>query len=273
MMKSRVASELPQEGGKSLRGLLIWFLLLRIVGLNSLPLIRGDSLRTSLSLLLEVSIYSVTAALIWRAGPILRQFNIDRNSVIAFVLFGVVLRTGTLGAPALVEIASYLMLLGVSIRLVVLLRASRSLPPSRGLKPALMGLVVGGLFSAVVAIPGFLADEWSSARSLSALGVPLALGFVHAMSHSAILEEPVFRGFLWGYLDARGWGERRIWLAQAGLFWLAHARYVATPYTFWFTVPASGLLFGWMAWKSRSVFPSMIAHGFYNALSLVLRGV
>jgi membrane protease YdiL (CAAX protease family) len=91
-----------------------------------------------------------------------------------------------------------------------------------------------------------------------------------AMSRAVILEEPVFRGFLWGFLRERGWNEKVIWLSQAALFWLAHLNYVQRPYTFWLVIPLSGLVYGWLAWKSRSLAPSMLAHAAYNSLAAVL---
>ena len=48
---------------------------------------------------------------------------------------------------------------------------------------------------------------------------------------------------------------------------LAHVYYVVrAPLSFWVIVPLSGLLFGLLAWRSRSIGSSMVAHGFTNAI-------
>jgi len=80
------------------------------------------------------------------------------------------------------------------------------------------------------------------ALPLSTVG--LVFMFLYQMGNSAIIEEPAFRGFLWGHLEQRGWSGVRIWFFQAALFWLAHVRYIDRPFTLWVTVPVGGLLFG-----------------------------
>jgi membrane protease YdiL (CAAX protease family) len=44
----------------------------------------------------------------------------------------------------------------------------------------------------------------------------LILGAIHQLAHAAIFEEPIFRGFLWGYLRKVNWKEKWILLFQAG---------------------------------------------------------
>jgi membrane protease YdiL (CAAX protease family) len=85
------------------------------------------------------------------------------------------------------------------------------------------------------------------------------------MFYAGIAEEPFFRGFLWGILRKAGWKEVWIWLTQAGLFWLGHAYFLGkATWSFWLLVPASGLIFGLLAWRSRSISTCMIAHGLAN---------
>jgi membrane protease YdiL (CAAX protease family) len=85
---------------------------------------------------------------------------------------------------------------------------------------------------------------------------------------AGIGKEPFFRGFLWGSLRKTGLKDIWIWLAQAGLFWLGHAyALLYTPFSFWLIVPVGGLVLGLLAWRSRSIAPSMVAHGLANGLS------
>lgn len=90
---------------------------------------------------------------------------------------------------------------------------------------------------------------------------------VFQASVAAVNEEPLFRGLLWGYLLDRGWSDRPIFLVQAILFWSAHFyRAIDQPYEWWVLIPVASLLFGWVAWRSRSITGSMIAHAIGNAL-------
>jgi len=93
----------------------------------------------------------------------------------------------------------------------------------------------------------------------------------YQISYAAINEEPVFRGFLWGYLRKVGWRELWIWLFQGLLFVLAHLYYVKpAPISFWFIIPLIALATGWLAWRSRSIATSMAAHGVMNGLGYTL---
>jgi membrane protease YdiL (CAAX protease family) len=136
----------------------------------------------------------------------------------------------------------------------------------------LASVLIGIGFSLFIAFPGYIiGDQDAQTRSSPFLSVFFAIGLAlnHESSHAAILEEPIFRGFLWGYLANRGWRDKSIWIIQGALFWLAHLSYWDRPYTFFVTVPAGSLLLGWLAWRSRSVGACMVAHGLFNALRFV----
>jgi len=88
------------------------------------------------------------------------------------------------------------------------------------------------------------------------------------LSTAAALEEPLFRGFLWGVLRDRGWKEPWIWLFQTLLFMLGHLFYLGTAnLSFFLIVPFGALLLGLIAWKSRSIGTSMLVHGIGNSLA------
>ena len=110
-------------------------------------------------------------------------------------------------------------------------------------------------------------------KFLTLVNAPLSvflLQFRHAMGHSAIIEEPVFRGVLWGYLRKKGWRDQRILWFQTVLFWFAHVRHYSKPHIFLITMPLGALLFGWLAWKSKTLAGSLLAHGLFNASSIFL---
>ena len=86
-------------------------------------------------------------------------------------------------------------------------------------------------------------------------------------STAAALEEPLFRGFLWGELREWGWKENHIWLLQTLLFTLGHIYYLGSANLSLFViVPLGALILGFMAWKSRSIGISMLIHGIINSL-------
>lgn len=86
------------------------------------------------------------------------------------------------------------------------------------------------------------------------------------LSTAAAMEEPLFRGFLWGVLKDRGWKELWIWLFQALLFMLGHIYYLGiNNYSFFLVVPLGALVLGLAAWKSRSIGTSILIHGISNS--------
>jgi membrane protease YdiL (CAAX protease family) len=80
-------------------------------------------------------------------------------------------------------------------------------------------------------------------------------------------EEVIFRGALWAYLRHLGWNGLTIFFTQAFLFWIAHSKYIflENPYSFWVAVPLISLLLGLIAWRSKSLTPSTIAHVLFNS--------
>ena len=90
--------------------------------------------------------------------------------------------------------------------------------------------------------------------------------FCYQLGYAATLEEPLFRGFLWGFLKERGWRDITICFFQAALFMLGHLYYLGPcNLVFFVGIPALGLVLGLLAWKSRSIGTSMLAHAFINS--------
>jgi membrane protease YdiL (CAAX protease family) len=87
----------------------------------------------------------------------------------------------------------------------------------------------------------------------------------------AVIEELVYRGFLWGCLEKKGWGWIKILFFQSGLFWAGHLFYLdSNPFTLWFAIPMMGLAFGFVARRSRSVTLSILMHGISNAVLAII---
>jgi membrane protease YdiL (CAAX protease family) len=89
---------------------------------------------------------------------------------------------------------------------------------------------------------------------------------------AAVMEEPLFRGFLWGYLRIAKLNNFWIWIFQALFFTAGHVYYLPSePLGTWFIrmiLPA--LLLGLIAWGAKSIFASMVTHGTFNAVSDML---
>jgi membrane protease YdiL (CAAX protease family) len=94
----------------------------------------------------------------------------------------------------------------------------------------------------------------------------------------AVYEEVLFRGFLWGILQRRGWRGTSICLLQAELFWaiylLDNIAYVLTAHEvslqLWVGVPIAGLVFSVLAWRARDITSSMIAHSLMNIVGQIV---
>lgn len=140
-----------------------------------------------------------------------------------------------------------------------------------------MGLLVGLGLVLITAYPGSFTVGSPNPVSKSTILASMLQGAAtipYQLGYAAVTEEPVFRGFLWGYLRKTGWRDVWIWLFQAALFTLAHLYYVkSAPLMFWFSVPVGGLALGWLAWRSRTITTSMTAHGVVNGLSRTMEFV
>lgn len=89
--------------------------------------------------------------------------------------------------------------------------------------------------------------------------------FFNQLNNAAVLEELLFRGFIWGYLIKLKWKENWIWLLQAFLFMMGHICYLGSyDLAFFIGIPATALILGLLAWKSRSISTSMTAHALVN---------
>ena len=224
---------------------------------------------------LQLLAYAITALMIGVARLSLTEFRIDKLTVILFLLFGTFLRLPSSTDDPSSVYSIYYGFGVVALALVGLILRSRSArnrwaPVSWGWLG--LGLISGLGLALAIALLGTIA---SGSRFSLYTGPPLTtagliFAFLYAMGHSAIIEEPAFRGFLWGYLEQHRWKGVGIWLFQGALFWLSHFRYFDRPLMFWVALPAGGLIFGWLSWRSRSVAACLVAHAAYNGLGAFL---
>jgi len=138
----------------------------------------------------------------------------------------------------------------------------------------LIGMGIGLATAIVMSFPLSLQMGSLSTLTKSSISYYLGQGLLavpQQIGYAGVPEEPVFRAFLWGYLLKNGWRDFWIWGFQAVLFSLAHLYYLNTaPISFWLVVPVGGLVLGWLAWRSRSIASSMVAHGVLNGMGSTL---
>jgi membrane protease YdiL (CAAX protease family) len=229
----------------------------------------------------EVGTYLLTAILIWMERDRLSDYHVDRLALFVLV-FGKPAELlwshfpGSIGRylvgeqilrRQLLQEQAYLLYLPISIGLLIGLSVARAKVGKSGSKKWLWvgigvatGLVIGALC-------GWLTKFYYSPLRSQMTVVALMLLPVQEMLYAGIAEEPFFRGFLWGVLRKSGWREGWVLVVQGILFWIAHIYLIErSPVTFWVIVPLGGLVLGLLAWRSRSIGVSMIAHGLMNGV-------
>ncbi len=231
-----------------------------------------EILRSATSISYVVFTYLITAILIWRERDHLSIFFIGKLAVLLFILskpYQVLI--WLLGLAPYVKIYIVVLFLPVSIVLLVALWKARPLSisnPPHLLHSSAVAILAGIAFGVFTAyINTFQAFEQGYSTSIKDLFLVPSV----QLGNAAVYEEPLFRGFLWGYLRQRGWNNLPILLVQAGLFWLSHP-VLATlyPFSFWIIVPLAGLLLGLIAWRARDIAPGMFAHGLIDGLGQVV---
>ena len=253
--------------------LLIGLLLLRIPFLGFVTLFADYDW---IEPVFEVGTYFLTACLIWWERERLADFHIDTLAVSLIILFKPI-QTLLL---ALSEYAAHplafpqwggILIWIIAVALFIAMRFSR--PRMARISRSSfgwfgLGLLAGLLTAAALGYPMSLQVDNVPARLPQVF--PLVFitlrGLLYQLGYAAVTEEPLFRGFLWGYLRKAGWKDVWIWLFQTGLFMVAHIYYIhQLPVSFWIIVPVSTLVLGALAWRSKTIASSLGAHTMMNA--------
>ncbi len=147
---------------------------------------------------------------------------------------------------------------------------------ARPTRRALMIAVIGACVLALIEVlPTLYFDtDWGNFgtgltdfRAVRAAGPALvALYIFNILLLTPVIEEIVFRGFLY-----RGWSAppidpRRAIVLTALAFGAAHLQY---SWLGMLNVGLSGLFLGWLRWRSDSVIPPMLSHASMNAIALI----
>jgi membrane protease YdiL (CAAX protease family) len=232
-------------------------------------------------IIFDIGTYLLTTFLIWWEVDHLADYHIDTLVVLIVVLFKPIqtlilklwgFNDHLLTFPSLPSLLIWL--IAIVFALGMWSKRSRlTAVRSVSIRWLLTGMLVGLLTAVVLSFPMSLQIPKAELTSEPSIGAAtltvlaqVLLAFPYQIGYAAVTEEPLFRGFLWGYLRKLQWREVWIWLFQAGLFTFAHIYYIIKhPISFWIIVPVGALVLGFLAWRSRTIAASMAVHGMMNA--------
>ncbi|MBN1451088.1 MAG: CPBP family intramembrane metalloprotease [Anaerolineales bacterium] len=272
----------------NLRSKLIWWLIfLRIpfpyISMAVLFLIhplRGQGLSNAIYL---VGTNCLIAALIYLERERLCEYHIDPIFLWMFALGKplelALMLTGLVKRPsvyALILYGGYILASLVTVWVIWKLSTAARLQYRRSLPGIVAGIIVG-LVCGVAS--GFIIAQQDMLLGLERLEAATSLGSVlvlilHQASFAGLAEEPLFRGFLWGYLKKAGWNENKILVYQAALFSLAHLQYLFAGY--WGSLLLTfllGLILGWLVKRSRAISATVVGHGLINGVGQFIAGL
>lgn len=220
----------------------------------------------------EIGTYLLTALLIWWERDRLADFHIDKVVLLIFIAgkpLELLLYQQQIPYSTFPNSVAYFLYLPIAIGLAVALLRTRPTLPKLNVR--LWGWMVIG-FLGGIALAAYFASVFKVYRPRFGGEAPTSTLLVFVplwqMLYAGLGEEPFFRGFLWGSFRKTGLKDVWIWLLQAALFWLSHlSTLLYAPFSFWLIVPVGGLVLGLLAWRSRSIAPSLLAHGLANGLS------
>lgn len=254
-------------------------LFLRIPFLSGLTLL-GEQIW--LTPVYQIGTYLLTCCLIYWERKQLADFHIDRLALAIIILLKPIqtiiltiwkMQYDSLAFPKWPSLIIWFISLGLMIALLID-RPSLAKLSKNSYKWFGIGIMVGLFTELLLGYPGSFQVDKSQILSPSFLFVSIKeipLLFLYQLGYAAVSEEPLFRGFLWGYLQKAGWKSVWIWLFQAVLFSIGHIYYLKRfPISFWIIVPVGALVLGGLVWRSKTISSSLAAHATLNALGNVV---
>lgn len=229
----------------------------------------------------DIGTYFLTAILIWWERDQLADFHID-TLAIAMIIFFKPIQTIYLAAwkmnddPLAFPHYPALILWSIAIGLFLTLWLGHTRLPKFskasfgwfgiGILVGLGGVLLLG-YPMSFQVDGSLLATKPDLTLLS----QASTGFFYQLGFAAVTEEPLFRGFLWGYLQKARWKNVWIWLFQAGLFTLGHIYYFNKyPISLWLIVPVVSLILGAIVWRSKTISSSMATHATVNTFGYTI---
>lgn len=131
-----------------------------------------------------------------------------------------------------------------------------------------------GLLLSLLAIPQGLGAAWLMIGHVAWAPPRVAIAaLASGLFTAALIEEPLFRGFLLGFLRRWGLGEVAAVVVQAIVFLAGHLRYAARGQWWMFGwVLAFGLILGWQASRHRTIAGTVVTHALVNTIVFMFIG-
>jgi membrane protease YdiL (CAAX protease family) len=128
-------------------------------------------------------------------------------------------------------------------------------------------IIITLIITVTVIIIGALTREFKGGSSLDPLNLSWIIRqFLLQLSFAAAMEEPLFRGFFWGYLEKHNLSNITICIIQAFLFWFGHIYYIDTGLNFWIFHPIAAFSLGLIIVKTKNIAYSLISHALINSI-------
>jgi membrane protease YdiL (CAAX protease family) len=132
-----------------------------------------------------------------------------------------------------------------------------------GWRPLLFGTLATAAVSIAVSQIGLDPQGVKQAMKIARDPAAFLLSLALLAGLAPLVEELVFRGLLYGWLAGR-WGSGIAFIGSSLAFAAAHVEL-----THVILVLPLGLVFGWLRWRSGSLWPSLVAHMINNGLAVV----
>ncbi|GAA0121651.1 MAG: CPBP family intramembrane metalloprotease [Clostridium argentinense] len=154
----------------------------------------------------------------------------------------------------------------VAVFLLILLISRKFSLQKKSLNQVIVELIIAIVLGVLLS---FLITGFRSIDKLRYIKISQVLPVtLFQFNYAAISEEPLFRGFIWGYLRKFQWKELWILIFQSTIFMLGHIYYLGNyPIFVFIRTFIVAFIFGVIVWKFRSIANSMIAHSIVNSLS------
>lgn len=224
----------------------------------------------------EIGTYVLIVFLIWWERENLNNHHMDAFAIFIIILFKpistIILRVWRPESPmAFPNPLSLIYFFAALILLIIILRKKIVLKIEVGttLNWMLAGGLIGILFYIVFAV---IMVQYFKYPIIGESNLSMLLSPFFQIGDAAVVEEPFFRGFLWGGL--RKAKVKNIWILfiQAGLFAVGHLHLLKTanPIVNLSFVFTGGILMGILVWRLKRLSTSMMFHGFGNGSAIFL---
>lgn len=236
---------------------------------NSIP-----SSRVWIDPVFEIGTYTLIVFLIWWERENLEIHHMDAFAIFIIILFKPIstlfLRFWRPDSPvAFPKPLSLLFFLAALILLIQILQKKIKLEGEVGktMLWMLAGGCIGILFFVVSAV---IMVQFFKYPVLGESNLSMLLNPIYQIGYASVVEEPFFRGFLWGGLKKVGVKEIWILFIQAVLFTVGHLNLLKStnPVVNLSFIFICAMLMGVLVWRSRKLSTSMVFHGFGNGSAI-----